>query len=109
MTFAVYAVCGVTLFVIGLRGFLVLPDLVRRVLAFNVMGSGTFLLFVSLADREPSAPDPVPQALVLTGIVVCVSVTALALALIRRHVQLHGEAVLPEEGENTQPAGRGGG
>jgi multicomponent Na+:H+ antiporter subunit C len=97
MTFYIYAPCGVLLFTLGLRGLIVLPHLVRRILAFNVMGSGAFLFLVSLADRDASAPDPVPQALVLTGIVVSVSITALALALIRR-LDLLGEGThLPEE------------
>jgi multicomponent Na+:H+ antiporter subunit C len=97
VSFYVYAPCGVLLFVLGLRGLIVLPQLIRRVLAFNVMGSGTFLLLVSIADRGSEAPDPVPHALVLTGIVVSVSITALALALIRRLFLVSGRALLPEE------------
>ena len=100
MTFTIYAPCGVLLFVLGLRGLIVLPHLMRRILAFNVMGSGAFLFLVSLADRNASAPDPVPQALVLTGIVVSVSITALALALIRRLDMVGRGTGLPEE----QPA-----
>ena len=106
MTFYIYAPCGVVLFALGLRGLIVLPHLVRRVLAFNVMGSGIFLFFVSLADREPAAPDPVPQALVLTGIVVSVSITALALALIRRLALLDGRTHLPEEPTAGEQAGQ---
>ena len=61
------------------------PALLRKVLALNVMGSGVFLLLIAAAYRGPdAAPDPVPHALVLTGIVVAVSATALALALGRR-------------------------
>lgn len=97
MTYYLYAPCGVILFVLGLRGLIVLQDLVRRVLAFNVMGSGTFLFLVSIAARDSAAPDPVPHALVLTGIVVSVSITALALALIRRLSVLGGRTHLPEE------------
>ena len=42
-------------------------------------------MLIAVAYRGPGvAPDPVPQALVLTGIVVAVSATALALALARR-------------------------
>ena len=106
MTFYIYAPCGVALFVLGLRGLIVLPHLIRRVLAFNVMGSGTFLFLVSLADREPAAADPVPQALVLTGIVVSVSITALALALIRRLALLDGSTRLPEELPAGEKAGK---
>ena len=53
------------------------------------MGTGVFMLLISIAYRGPDvAPDPIPHALVLTGIVVAVSATALALALVRR---LHTE------------------
>jgi multicomponent Na+:H+ antiporter subunit C len=44
-----------------------------------------FMLFVAIAYRGPEQPpDALPHALVLTGIVVAVSATALALALGRR-------------------------
>jgi len=49
------------------------------------MGAGVFHVLVAVAYRGlDAAPDPVPQALVLTGIVVAVSATALALALGQR-------------------------
>ena len=80
-----YGLSGVGLFALGLRGALLQRALLGRVLAINVCGAGVFLVFVSLAYRGPElTPDPVPHALVLTGIVVAVSATALALALGRR-------------------------
>lgn len=82
-----FAATGALLFAIGLAGMLLLSCTMRRVLAFNVMGSGVFLVLVGLAQREGTA-DPVPQAMVLTGIVVAVAATALALALIRRLYRL---------------------
>ncbi len=49
------------------------------------MGAGVFHILVAVAYRgTETAPDPVPQALVLTGIVVAVSATALALTLGQR-------------------------
>lgn len=93
-----YALMGVALFSVGLYGLLVQAHLLRKVLALNFMGSGVFAVFVATAWRGPDLPaDPVPHALVLTGIVVAVSATAFALALVRR---IHGEtgrAYLPEE------------
>ncbi len=81
----IFAFTGIALFVLGLRGALLHPALIGRVLAINISGAGLFLLLVSLAYRGPfSQPDPLPHALVLTGIVVAVSATALALALGRR-------------------------
>ena len=51
-----------------------------------IVGSiGIFLLLVTVAYRGPGAPaDALPHALVLTGIVVAVAPTALALVLGRR-------------------------
>jgi multicomponent Na+:H+ antiporter subunit C len=80
-----YCLVGAALFTLGLRGALLQPSLLGRVLAINVCGAGVFLVFVAVAYRGPGlAPDPVPHALVLTGIVVAVSATALAVALGRR-------------------------
>ena len=45
---------------------------------------GVFMMLVALASRTTgiaTRPDPVPHAMVLTGIVVAVSATALGLAL----------------------------
>lgn len=80
-----YGTVSVLLFALGLYGALAARAALRRIMALNVMGSGVFLLLVSIAGRNPDEPpDPVPQALVLTGIVVAVSATALALVLCRR-------------------------
>ena len=73
----VYALTGVALFTLGLHAVIACRHLLRKILAVNVMGSGVFLVLVALA--EPG--DAVPQAMVLTGIVVAVSATAVALRL----------------------------
>lgn len=90
-----FAIVGVLLFAMGGAGVLLLDHLLRRILAFNLMGSGAFLVLVGLAQRHDVA-DPVPQAMVLTGIVVAVASTALALALLRRLHALTGRTRLPE-------------
>ncbi len=84
-----YGLTACLLVALGLRGVLLHASLLQRIVAINVMGAGVFLLLIAVAYRGPGlAPDPVPHALVLTGIVVAVSATALALALARR---LHAE------------------
>jgi len=84
-----YGLSGCLLVALGLRTALLHASLLRRVLAINVMGAGVFMMLIAVAYRGPGVPpDPVPHALVLTGIVVAVSATALALALARR---LHAE------------------
>lgn len=84
-----FALAGALLFALGAGSVLLLTHLLRRILAFNIMGSGAFLVLVGLAQRG-SVVDPVPQAMVLTGIVVAVAATALALALARRLRALTG-------------------
>ena len=91
-----YALGGVLLFVLGLGGMILLGQPLRKILAFNLMGSGAFLVLVGLAQRDGVA-DPVPQAMVLTGIVVAVAATALALALVRRLHELSVPDRPPEE------------
>jgi multicomponent Na+:H+ antiporter subunit C len=91
----IYALSGVTLFVIGVAALIIHTHLLRKILAFNIMGSGTFLVLVGLAQRD-GMPDPVPQAMVLTGIVVTVAATALALALARRLLDQSRKMQLPK-------------
>jgi len=93
-----YALAGVGLFTLGLYALIVHAHLLRKILAINVMGSGVFLVLVALGGRSPGAsPDPVPHAMVITGIVVAVSATALALALMLRVQAKTGQTRLPEE------------
>jgi multicomponent Na+:H+ antiporter subunit C len=91
-----YALAGVLLFVLGATGAILLAHLLRKILAFNVMGSGAFLVLVGLAQRG-GVVDPVPQAMVLTGIVVAVAATALALGLARALHARTGRDGLREE------------
>lgn len=91
-----FAFCGVVLFGIGLYGVVICRHLLRKVIALNLMGTGVFLVLIALAHRSPGVrPDPVPQAMVLTGVVVAVSATALGLALLRRFHRETGETELP--------------
>ncbi|MFG1477591.1 NADH-quinone oxidoreductase subunit K [Xanthobacter sp. V4C-4] len=83
----VFGLCGAALAAIGLYGFMVGRDALARILAFNLLGGGVFLVFGTVARRGAAAgfpADPVPQALIITGIVVAFSATALAVALLRR-------------------------
>lgn len=95
-TALLYALTGAALFSIGVAGVLLQPHLLRKIMAFNIMGSGAFLVLVGLGQRS-GVPDPVPQAMVLTGIVVTVAATALALALARRLLDLTGHMRLPKK------------
>ena len=79
-----YPLAGVVVLAIGLWGLVARPHLLAKVLAFNLMATGASIVLVGLATHPETGTDPVPQAMVLTGIVVAVSATALALALIAR-------------------------
>lgn len=80
-----YGLVGVVLLLIGAHGLVAHAHALRRILAANIMGAGVFLVLVAGAYRRPGpASDPVPHAMVITGIVVAVSATAVALALVRR-------------------------
>ena len=91
---------------IGLYGLIVLPHPLRKIIAFNVMGSGVFVLFGALARRGAAAglhADPVPQALLITAIVVAFAASALAVALIIRVIEATDSASLasdPPDGAN---------
>jgi len=79
-----YSMAGLALFAIGFFGVVVASHVMRKILALNVMGVGIFMFLIALAKRNPLVVDPLPHALVLTGIVIAVAGTALALNLMVR-------------------------
>jgi len=91
-------VAVVMLFCVGLYMLVAKSNLLKKLLGLNVMETAVFAFIVTAGMVEggdppimvagTSAPfaSPIPHAMVLTGIVVAVSVTAVALALI---VQIH--------------------
>jgi multicomponent Na+:H+ antiporter subunit C len=92
-----FGLCGSALVGLGLYGLITNPNPLRKVLSFNLLGGGVFLLFGVVARRGAAAGlggDPVPQALTITGIVVAFSATALAVALLLRLYKETGEVSL---------------
>jgi multicomponent Na+:H+ antiporter subunit C len=82
---------------LGLYGLITNAQPLRKLLAFNLLGSGVFVFFGVVARRGATkefGADPVPQALVITGIVVAFSATALAIALLLRLFQATGSTTL---------------
>jgi multicomponent Na+:H+ antiporter subunit C len=80
----IYAIVAAVVFALGFHGLLARGHMLRKIIAVNVMSSGVFLLLISIARRDAREfPDPVPQAMALTGIVVAISISALAMALAR--------------------------
>lgn len=91
-----YGLVAVGLLCLALHSLLASRHLLPKIIAANVMGSGVFLLLVALAYRGPRV-DPVPHAMVLTGIVVAVAATGLAVVLLRRLHAEAGHVALPED------------
>lgn len=106
-TATLFGLCAAALVGLGLYGMLANPQPLRKILAFNLIGSGLFVLFGAIARKGAAAGfmgDPVPQALVITGIVVAFSATALAVALIQRLFEESGSVSLAADAPST-PAG----
>ncbi|NLJ84941.1 MAG: cation:proton antiporter subunit C [Firmicutes bacterium] len=94
---------SVVLFIIGASTVLTRSNLFKKLIGINIMESAIFLMFIAagntrggavpiLDQANPGASyiNPIPSALMLTGIVVSVSVTAFALALIVRLYDSYG-------------------
>jgi len=95
-----FGLCGAALVGLGLYGMIVQPQLLRKILAFDVLGGGIFLIFGAVARRGAAAglgSDPVPQAMVITGLVVAFAATGMAAALLLRLSEVTGSATLPPE------------
>ena len=95
-----YEMVGVALLGMGFYSLVIDSHPIKRLLALNVSGAGVFLFLVAAADQTSGpAPDPVPHAMVLTGIVVAVSATAVGLALACR-IQQNSSPIEPSLNEN---------
>lgn len=96
-TVTVFGLCAAAAVGLGIYGLVTNPEPLRKIIAFNVMGSGVFLLFGVIGRRGAAAGlgnDPVPQALVITGVVVAFSATALAIAVLLRLFGTAGSTTL---------------
>lgn len=82
----------VVLFGVGLFGLLWCRNVVKKIIGLGVVNSAVTLLFIIaggrtgnhapiLVEGEFTVVDPMPQALMLTSIVIGVSLTALCLVL----------------------------
>jgi multicomponent Na+:H+ antiporter subunit C len=92
-----YLITAAALVGLGVYGVLVADHPLRKLLALNLLGGAIFLLFVVFGSRGDGPLDPVPQALVLTGMVVAVATTGLALALLLALYRQTGDADLDSD------------
>lgn len=90
-----FQVSAIILFGIGFSTLLMNSNIIKKIIGMNIMDTGIFLLFISIGYIDGrKAPildgvrvnlndyiNPLPSALILTGIVVAVSISAIALAI----------------------------
>ncbi len=93
---------ALVLFIIGFYTILSHSNLLKKLIGLNIMQTSVFLFFVALAyvkdgkaaiitgEEGALYTNPLPSALVLTGIVVTVSVTAFALVLLVKLYSYYG-------------------
>jgi len=101
---------SIILFGVGFATLLLHNNLIKKIIGMNIMDTAVYLFFIAkgyISGRE--APiikgahkgvegyiNPVPTALMLTGIVVAVSITAFALALTIKLYEKYGTIELNE-------------
>ena len=114
-----FAIAAVILFVTGFVNMMVHPNLIKKIVSFNIMDSATFLMLASrgmIAGRTAAIltdggantslyVNPIPAGLVLTGIVVSVSVSAFSLALVQRIYGTYGTVDMRELLETMKKKG----
>lgn len=105
-----YDTAAIILFGIGFMTLLLNNNLIKKIIGMNIMDTSIFLFFIdkgyihgnrspiydSLTDSGLDFINPLPSALMLTGIVVAVSTTAFALALTIRIYESYGTIELDE-------------
>lgn len=82
---------GLALFFIGIYGIMARRNILKTIISLGIIQAGVILFFLSLRFEEGQKPpigtgpgafvDPVPQALMITTIVIGVAVTAVALTM----------------------------
>jgi multicomponent Na+:H+ antiporter subunit C len=97
-----YYFFAIILFIIGFHTMLTHNNLIKKIIGMNIMDTAIFLFFVSIGYvkggrapiLEPGVAhqyiNPLPSALILTGIVVAVSVTAYSLSLVIKLYKHYG-------------------
>lgn len=110
-----YTLCAILLFAIGLLGFLLNTDFIKKIIGLNIIGIAIFMLLLATAIMHPNAVDPIPHAMVLTGIIVAAAGTALGLnlaskiakfaRLVQKEEAVEPESILSNTSNDTQ--GRG--
>ena len=91
----------ITLMMIGFYAMIARGNLIKKIIGMNIFQTAIFLFYISVAKvKDGTAPilwdkaviydNPLPHVLILTAIVVSVSTTAVALALVIRIYKEYG-------------------
>lgn len=90
----IYNYVFIFLFLLGMYTVLIKKNLIKMVIGLNIMEAATFFWVIAVSNNGGNIPiyklgetnvmmnDPLPQALILTGIVISASTTAFLLTLI---------------------------
>jgi multicomponent Na+:H+ antiporter subunit C len=91
---------AVILFFIGVTGLVLRKNMMISVIAVGIMNTAIILAFVTIgssvdhvppmtAETVAAAADPVPQALMITSVVIGVAVQTVCLVLVLNHYRQH--------------------
>lgn len=83
---------SILLIIIGIYGISTSKNIIKSIIIFNIIQAAVILLFLNfgaidgfevpiLSENTKNIVDPLPQALMITAIVIGASITALALML----------------------------
>ncbi len=83
---------SIILFFIGVYGIIARRNIIKTVISIGIMEAAVILFFISLdfmagkvppiGDGTPNMVDPLPQAIMITAIIIGITVTAVALTMI---------------------------
>ena len=96
-----HLIFAMIIFIAGLYMAVMSTHILKRIVAINVMGAGVFYFLVAIGhvdggvppivvDGEPLYVNPLPSAMILTGIVVVVSITVYSLSLALKIYEHYG-------------------
>jgi multicomponent Na+:H+ antiporter subunit C len=92
---------SVVLLLIGLYTMIARRNLIKKIMGLNILSTSVFLFLIAVAYKQGGAPpidvpgeyvyvNPLPHALVLTGIVVALALTCFALVLTMKMYKEYG-------------------
>lgn len=110
----------IVLMMVGFYAMIAKENLIKKIIGMNIFQTAVFLFYISIAKvKGGTAPilwekavlydNPLPHALILTAIVVSVSTTAVALALVIRIYKAYGsieeDVILEMQEEGVERGG----